>query len=344
MLRNLKNSIKSIGVSLKEPEFIKPYEGQDKAISELENLKLGIDDDRILQSIDRDIRLIKYGQQGEKQVTYELKHSFLPIYCLHDININHEGLKAQFDFIIISNKCITVLETKTLNGNIEIRNNGDFIRTIKSSSGKTIKKEGMYSPISQNDRHIEILEKFLKHHKMIKFMPIKSLVVMANPKSILNYRYAPKTIKSQVVKYDQLKNKLKDINDTCNEVNVPVVTMKEIADFITFNSEVKENSFLNKYEKYKYDVLKKSDQVVNHVSKQKKEKEILVNELKAYRLAKSREENIKAYYIFNNAEMDKMIEAYPTTREELIALRGFGPAKFDKYGEDILYIFKIDNV
>jgi len=343
MIRNLKNSIKSIGVKLDTPVFLKAYESQDTVISELEHLKIGIDDEKILKSIDRDIKLIKYGDQGEKQVAFELVNSYIPMYCLHNITLKHNGLKAQFDYILITSKYIVVLETKTLNGNIEIRNNGDFIRSVKSYKGKTLKKEGMYSPISQNERHIELLEKFLKHHKIIKYAPIHSLVVMANPKSILNYKYAPKTIKNQVVKYDQLKNKLKELNEKTNEVNMAIITMKEIGEFILYNSEKAENTFTNKYEQYKYDVLQSSNEVIDKISKSKRNSEQLEKELKAFRLENSRSEGIKPYYIFNNAQMEEMIKAYPRTKDELIALKGFGPVKFDKYGKAILAIFNLDD-
>jgi len=37
--------------------------------------------------IDRDIVLLKYGLDGENNVSYELKNSFIPMLCLHDIRL-----------------------------------------------------------------------------------------------------------------------------------------------------------------------------------------------------------------------------------------------------------------
>lgn len=51
------------------------------------------------------------------------------------------------------------------------------------------------------------------------------------------------------------------------------------------------------------------------ISTNKKDKELLYKQLKEYRLLKSREENIKAFYIFNNEQMDDMISRYPTIEE-----------------------------
>lgn len=107
--------------------------------------------------IDRDISLLKQGLAGEQNVYYELKNSFLPILCLHDIRLEYEDHTAQLDFVVISHKSIYILETKKLNGDIEINSDDDFIRIIKNNFGKVVKKEGMYSPTSQNQRHVNIL-------------------------------------------------------------------------------------------------------------------------------------------------------------------------------------------
>ena len=60
--------------------------------------------------------------------------------------------------------------------------------------------------------------------------------------------------------------------------------------------------------------------------------------LKAWRLEKSRSEGNKPYYIFNDAQMEDLIEKNPKTKEELLKVSGFGAVKVEKYGEDILKI------
>ena len=109
----------------------------------------------------RDIMLLKQGIAGESNVYYELKNSFVPSLCLHDIRLEHDGHIAQFDFIIITPRFICVLETKKLNDNITINSDGDFFRTILDKYGRDIRHEGIYSPISQNDRHIKLLQDIL---------------------------------------------------------------------------------------------------------------------------------------------------------------------------------------
>src|SRR5690606_31351525 len=103
---------------------------------------------------------------------------------------------------------ILLFETKKLNGDIEINRDGDFIRLFKNKYGKIYKREGIYRPISQNERHVRILEKILKEKKLIRRMPIKSYVIIANPKTIINKNRCPKNIEQNIYKYDQIVRSL----------------------------------------------------------------------------------------------------------------------------------------
>jgi len=127
--------------------------------------------------------------------------------------------------------------------------------------------------------------------------------------------------------YDQIKTTPEKYqNDKANAYDLSEKDMYDIAILlIRLNSPVD----INLIAKY---------QLVNN-DFQKKEATQLCEELTLYRLHTSRAENIKAYYIFNNNEMEDMIARYPRTEEELLAVKGFGKAKLEKYGAAILSIF-----
>ena len=77
----------------------------------------------------------------------------MDLVVLQDICIRaKDGRKAQIDFVIVTSKLMILLECKNLVGNIEIDSKGNFIRTIQY--GKRYWKEGIYSPITQNERHM----------------------------------------------------------------------------------------------------------------------------------------------------------------------------------------------
>ncbi|MGH4139478.1 NERD domain-containing protein [Clostridium sp.] len=335
--------------TVKSPIFVKEFEKENQQLKDLIEISSKVSSDK-KKLIDRDIAFLKQGLDGEQNVYYELKNSFIPMLCLHDIRIEYNDYVAQFDFIIIHYKFIMVLEAKKLNGDIEITAGGDFIRSLKSNSGKVYKKEGMYSPISQNERHVNILREILLKEGIIKTLPIKSAVILANPKTIVNKNKAPKRIQNNIYKYDQITNLLKqEINDDKNSKNILEKYMYEISDFLVENNKPIIMNNMAKYSLTEEDLIKEkqekhTEEIINKVEKISND-EIPKNDdteiyklLKEYRLNASKVEGIKAYLVFNNAELDLLIRSKPKTKDELQQVKGFGPKKVEKYGDGILEI------
>ncbi|HST25868.1 MAG TPA: ATP-dependent DNA helicase UvrD2 [Gaiellaceae bacterium] len=58
--------------------------------------------------------------------------------------------------------------------------------------------------------------------------------------------------------------------------------------------------------------------------------------LKAWRLARSREDDVPAYLVFHNTTLEEIAARKPTSMVELAAVPGVGPAKLERYGEGVL--------
>lgn len=401
---------------LREPIVLKENSDAKAAFEQLDNL-LKIAPEIIRERIEEDKKLLYYGIKGEEALMFELKNSHMPMYILHDVFFEENGLKTQIDYIVVTRKLVLIIECKNLYGNISIDSQGNFTRTIKC--GNYYHKEGIYSPITQNQRHIDMIKEKRRNSKGIlgkmffdRFFEntYKSIVVLANPKSVLDMRYAPKEIKSQIVKVDGLNNYIKRLNNDSSNEAMSDKQMKEMADFFLLNSVHNNSDFTSKY----YDEIKSSvkekdiaqevsfnindnnseinsnvdnnanqmvfnqnniDDFVNEAIDTKanfdingerliltkkindnslnnnfdlKESENVNNieelpvykALKDYRYNQSKIEKIKAYYIFNNAQLKSIIEANPKTINELKMIKGFAEIKCSKYGEDILRILK----
>ena len=63
---------------------------------------------------------------------------------------------------------------------------------------------------------------------------------------------------------------------------------------------------------------------------------ILLETLKAWRLDKAREREVRAFAVFWDRALEEIATSRPRTERELLAVRGVGPAKLAEYGEDIL--------
>jgi len=58
--------------------------------------------------------------------------------------------------------------------------------------------------------------------------------------------------------------------------------------------------------------------------------------LKAWRLARAREDDVPAYLVFHNTTLEEIAARRPRSLDELAAVPGVGPAKLERYGEGVL--------
>lgn len=236
--------------------FLKENSDASKFITRLQELEQQVTDLKLKEEIQKQIKLASYGELGEKNISFELKNSGMDMYILHDIYLEYGDLSAQIDYLVITRKNTFVIECKNLIGNIEIDNQGNFIRTYEMFGKKV--KEGIYSPITQNQRHLEVIKQVRKEVKG-NFITkaafehffndsYKSLVVLANPKTFLNAKFAKKEIKDQVIRADQLITKLKSICDQCKDSDMSEKEMLEIAEFFLNANKPERSNYARKYE------------------------------------------------------------------------------------------------
>lgn len=177
--------------------------------------------------IENQIFLLQKGVEGEDEILFQLKYADMDMVVLRDLHLVHDGISAQIDLLVITPKIKFIIECKNLIGDITVDRNGNFIRSYQTKSGKKV-KEGIESPITQNERHMLLVKKlqqadkgFLISHSIEKNFDTfnKSLVVLANSKTILNDRYAPKDVKNKIIRADQLVDTIKNLTKASNEMS-----------------------------------------------------------------------------------------------------------------------------
>lgn len=327
------------------PVFVKEDSDTTEYIKKLEALreKAG---DTVKQEIEKQIKYARYGEIGEKNIAFELKSSGMDMMILHDLHLEAGDVPAQIDYLVITRQCIFVIECKNLYGNIKIDNKGTFIRLLGAGKEKAI-----YSPITQNERHLKIIKAVRAKTKSALQKAsfeknfeanYRSIVVLANPETVLYDRYAPKEIKQKVIRYDTLIEYIRKTNEESKLSTLSVDFMKELAAFFKNESIPAKSDYSLKYQKF-IENTEGGREVQEEAAKpvlteSKPDQTDLIQALKEYRLTQSRENKLKPYYIFNDATMHDLLEKMPGSREELLKVSGFGPAKIEKYGDDLLKI------
>lgn len=337
------------------PVFLKETSDVDTYIKKLQELLLKAEGENI-NVIQKQLNIANAGKYGESNIAFELKNSGMDMYILHDIYLEYGGLFAQIDYLVITRKHIYIIECKNLIGNIEVDHTGAFIRKYEFSGKDII--ECIYSPITQNERHLQVLKEVRKNSKknfISKMMFEKnfenvhqSVVVLANPKTCLDVKYAPEEIKQQVIRADQLITYIRK-KDAESKDEMSNDFMLELANFYLGMNKPERSDYASEYEKLLQSVNLDNAPVSkkeNILPKQpaptdnnlETNKEDTVKKLKEYRLKQSRAERIKPYYIFNDAQMEDLLNKKPRTKEDLLKVSGFGKVKVEKYGEDIIKI------
>lgn len=326
------------------PVFLKTNNQTIEYINRLKGL-YGKSTGDLREEIEKQVTIAEYGLKGEESIAFELKNSGKDMYILQDIYLEAGDLSAQIDYLVVTRKRIYILECKNLIGDIEVNNTGDFIRTYQIR-GKKI-REGIYSPITQNIRHMHVIKEVRKASRSNNITKkifeshfddnYKSIVVLANPKTILNAKYAKKEIKEQIVRADQLVSKIREMDQQV-EHEMSAKEMLEVANYFLERNRPDRLDYAEKYEKM-LEQVKTAKENVMSAAVENKEK--LIKDLKAFRLERSRREKIKPYYIFNDVQMEELIEKNPKNKIELCKVSGFGDIKAEKYGDDILEILSL---
>lgn len=202
---------------IKGAVFLNRKSTAEADIAELKELlhKVSEQNKRELEKV---IVKIEYGLRGEEAIKYELKNSGIPMMVIQDLYLEFENLSAQIDFLIITRDKSYIIESKNMYGDVVVEDTGDFIRKIG------YKQQKIYSPITQCERHLNLIRETRKSSKgnvffkciferyfLKNYIPV---VVMANPNGRINIKKAPKDIKNKIISVDQLIRFIKNNNSS----------------------------------------------------------------------------------------------------------------------------------
>lgn len=146
------------------------------------------------------------GDAAERELAFYLKRYFADapdVFVLHDVRIEFNDDVAQMDHLIIHAAGITIVETKSVAGKVQMKEDGQWLRWFNDRSS------GMASPLIQAKLQMELLRKFLRTNtrqpEVIDRLPFDFLVAI----SVHGVFLAPKeNPPAEVCKADMVGEKL----------------------------------------------------------------------------------------------------------------------------------------
>ncbi len=187
--------------------IIKGIDNKDEAIVELERIAAS-ESSSVRARVEREIRMLRAGIKGERESAYLIDFDFAKsksTVVIHDLRLEIAGRVAQIDHLMINRVLdVLVLESKHFHSGLKITEEGEFLRwnDFKKSY------EGMASPLTQNERHIQVLRDVFRKIDMpsrlgVRLSPSFHSYILVSPSARID---RPKKFDtSRVIKADGLK-------------------------------------------------------------------------------------------------------------------------------------------
>lgn len=184
--------------------------------------------------IERELRVIRSGNEGETDAAYFINFDFKSskIWAvIHDLRLEYQGRVAQIDHLLI-NRFLNVylLESKNFSYGVKITDTGEFLVNYKN------KYFSIESPIEQNKRHLIVLEEIFKKYDImpkrlgITIIPTFRSYILVSTKSRV-IRPSKETFDtSMVIKADTLGTQIDKDVDNMGPLSVLAAASKMVSD------------------------------------------------------------------------------------------------------------------
>jgi hypothetical protein len=164
-----------------------------------------------LDPFNSDDKFAKTGRAAEEQMAFYFKRFFSndpDILILNGIRLEADGDAAQVDHLVIHSHGLSIVESKSVHGKIQIKDDGQWIRWFGANQSK-----GMASPITQarlQEKFFRgILGKASKNEAFFEKLPIDLYVAISDGGVII---WPPSGQVPGVCKSDQVPDKIIDSN------------------------------------------------------------------------------------------------------------------------------------
>ncbi len=183
--------------------------------------------------VERELRYIKTGIQGETDAAYFIDFHFAHSRnwtVIHDLCLEHQGRVAQIDHLLINRFFhVYVLESKNFSYGVKITGAGEFLVNYKN------RYVSIESPIEQNNRHIIILEEIFKQYDVtpkrlgITIIPTFKSYILMSPKSRVIRPSRDDFDTGMVIKSDALRTQIDKDVDKMNPLSVLAAASKIVS-------------------------------------------------------------------------------------------------------------------
>ncbi|WP_177195538.1 nuclease-related domain-containing protein [Salibacterium qingdaonense] len=156
--------------------------------------------------VENELARWRAGFKGEQSIDYHLGFLNEDWRILHNLRL-HDGTRSfQIDTLLLTTSCIILVEVKNITGILTL--DAEFHQLIRFDNEK---EEAFQHPVHQADRHKMQMGWWLERNH-IPSLPIKTLVVMAHPRSVLKRKNGTAGMYPQVIPAYLLPDKIHELH------------------------------------------------------------------------------------------------------------------------------------
>ncbi|WP_443138926.1 nuclease-related domain-containing protein [Piscibacillus sp. B03] len=169
------------------------------------------------------------GYFGERALDYPLKKIQFPHFVTHHTRLEVNHVNFQMDTNLWTPRYNLIIEAKDYTGHISLRDGFNQIVQQKEVAGQKV--TNVYDdPVLQVEEQKLQLELWLETQGL-PVLPIETLVVMTNPRVILNATQNS-IYQEKVIPLSKLSSKLREINQHYNHEHLTLAETRRLASFV----------------------------------------------------------------------------------------------------------------
>lgn len=228
--------------AIKKPIFIKDFYKESQELLDLLDLQKYTNDLNKKDLLEKDIITLKEQLSCDNSLFFQLSSSHISALGIYDIAINYNDETKPFDFLIIGDKYICVIDNHSLKGNITIDEDGKFYNIMDDGQKVQITP----NPILENKIKINFLKELLKAEMDFNYIPFFNLVVNSDENGSIDKTNCPLEVREIILNSDKVIPFLTDKKSL--EYNLSDDDMYKIGNYFLTISKADKCDYFKKYE------------------------------------------------------------------------------------------------
>lgn len=236
--------------AIKKPIFIKDFYKETQELLDLVDLSENIYDCNKKDVLEKEIKTIKEKLSLDNNMFFEINSSHLCALAIYDGTLSYKDNLKSFDFLLIGDKYICVIDNHSLKGNITIDEDGKFYTVLEREEKIQISP----NPILENKIKINFLKELLKTEMDFNHIPFINIVVNSDENGSIDKTSCPLEVRENILVFNEVVPYLYDRKSL--EYNLSDEDMYKIGNFMLSILGKEKYDYFEKYGLNKEEYLK----------------------------------------------------------------------------------------